>query len=222
VSQAYVTAIIAATLAGDPDLAWTWAMDGLRRLGAALPATARKTSLAFAIARWWLGHLLPAGTPPPGHSATTVDPLSRIVHFASVTAYSRNPTMALLMGLRTAYRARRLGYRSAYWRGRDILHFGALGHPERASREAETLSPEAATSTFARAATRYRILYFGLIWTRPLATLRDGCAEIHDIAVAEGDLVYAALAIRNSPADRVANRANSCRRDRRAGGSRGP
>jgi signal transduction histidine kinase/DNA-binding response OmpR family regulator len=198
IGMAYETAIVAATRAGAIELAWNWAREGLQRLGAQLPRAARKADLFRAIIRWRIAFLLPPGNPPARQHANSIDPLSRIVHFASVAAYSRDPIMALIMGLLAAVRARRLGYRSAYWRGRNILHFAALGNPGRASREAESLAADTVTTPFARAATLYRILYFGLIWTRPLATLRSRCTTIFDMAISEGDLVYAALSVRNA------------------------
>ena len=44
----------------------------------------------------------------------------------------------------------------------------------------------------------YRAIYWGTIWRRPLAELRPRCAEVRDQAIAEGDLVTAATALRNS------------------------
>lgn len=196
--EAYEVGIVAASLAGDRELAWSWSIEGLSHLGARPRIKVGKIDLLLATIRWRLSFVLPSRAPPKNSTAETIDALSRITRLALVIAYGRDPLLALMMGLNITARAQRHGYRSTYWLSRNILYFAATGHPERASRIAEAMAQEATSPTFARAATLYLILYFGLVWTRPLATLRDGCDEIYEMAIAEGDLVFAAVATRNA------------------------
>jgi hypothetical protein len=50
---------------------------------------------------------------------------------------------------------------------------------------------------YAHASTLYRALYWGVIWRRPQGSLRHYCRTIRELALAEGDLIQAAVAIRN-------------------------
>jgi signal transduction histidine kinase/DNA-binding response OmpR family regulator len=196
--RAYEVAINAASLAGERELAWAWVVQGVGALGARLPAKANRMHLILAAVRWRVGLMLPSPRPPPGQTTETVDPLRRIVHFGTVIAYVRDPLMMLIMSLRAATRARRLGYRSAFYATVDLVLHAAFRNPEKAAALGEAVLEQPISSTFGRAATLYRALYMGVIWTKPLASLRDGFARVYDIAISEGDFVYAGQAVRNA------------------------
>jgi signal transduction histidine kinase/DNA-binding NarL/FixJ family response regulator len=198
IGDAYQTAIIAATLAGDPDLAWAWSVEGMRRLGAKLPTRARKIDLLLAAARWRLSQWLPSRAPPAGHTAETVDPLRRVLSFAAMIAYARyEPSMMLLMSLNTAIRARRLGYRSAFYQSTDLVIHVEFGNLRKAAELGAAIAGSALPTSSGRAGTLYRALFLGLIWTVPMTALRDGLTRVYDIAISECDLVYATQAVRN-------------------------
>src|ERR1700738_3509294 len=194
--EAYEVGIVAASLADESELAWTWAVEGLKRLGARFPMRARKLDLVLAVIRWRFAAFLPGRQPPRGRDAPT-DPLSRLVHHASVIAYARDPLTMLVMSVRAVERAHRLGHQSAFLDSTTVMQYAAFGNPEKAAKIAAAVIEEPLPA-FARAATLYRALYFGLIWTQPLATLRDGLEKIYDLAIAEGDLLYAGQAVRNA------------------------
>jgi hypothetical protein len=194
--EAYEVGIVAASLADDRELAWTWAVEGLKRLGARFPVRARKLDLVLAVIHWRFAAFLPGRQRPRGRDAP-IDPLSRLVHHASVIAYARDPLTMLVMSVRAVERAHRLGHQSAFLDSTTVMQYAAFGNLEKAAKIAAAVIKEPLPA-FARAATLYRALYFGLIWRQPLATLREGLDKIYDLAIAEGDLLYAGQAVRNA------------------------
>jgi signal transduction histidine kinase/DNA-binding NarL/FixJ family response regulator len=196
-SGAYQTGIIGASIASDLDLAWKWSLEAISRLGARIPAQAGKIDLLVAKARWRISHWLPRPRPPAGHTVDTIDPLRRITNFAAIVAYGRDPAMMLLISLHSTTRARRLGYRSAYYDSADIAIHAAFGNFRKAAELGAEIANSTLPVTFGRAATLYRALYLGLIWTVPLNVLRDSLAKVYDVAIAECDLVYVQQAVRN-------------------------
>jgi signal transduction histidine kinase/CheY-like chemotaxis protein len=198
IGDAYQTAVLAASMAGEPDLAWRWSIEGLRLFGIRLPAKARKINLLAAAARWRLSLLLPSRALPADRTVETVSPLRRLVNFAAIIAYARDPAMMLLLTLHTSTAARRSGYHSAYYRSVDVVIHGEFGNLRKAAELGATIASSALPTTlFGRGATLYRAIYLGLIWTVPMAALREHLPKIYDVAISEGDVIYAAQAVRN-------------------------
>jgi signal transduction histidine kinase/DNA-binding NarL/FixJ family response regulator len=197
IGDAYQTAILAASMAGEPDLAWTWSLEGLRRLGARLPAKPGKINLLAAFARWRLSGLLPSRRLPAGHTVETIDPLHRVFNFAALIAYARDPAMMMLLTLHSSTAARRHGYRSAYYQSTELVIHAEFGNPRKAAELGATIASSALPTTFGRGATLYRALYLGLIWTVPMVALRDSLTKVYDVAISECDVIYAAQAVRN-------------------------
>ncbi|SDJ57955.1 MULTISPECIES: ATP-binding protein [Bradyrhizobium] len=198
VADAYQTAILAASMAGEPDLAWTWALAGLRRFGLRLPAKARKIHRLAAVARWHLSRLLPRRAFPAGHNAETIPPLRRVLNFAALIAYARDPALMLLCSLHSSTLARRFGYRSANYQSVDAVLYGEFGNLRKAAELGTAIANSTIPPTaFGRGATLYRAFYLGLIWSVPMTALRDHVVNVYDVAISEGDVVYAAQAVRN-------------------------
>jgi signal transduction histidine kinase/CheY-like chemotaxis protein len=198
VADAYQTAITAASMAGEPNLAWTFAVAGLRRFGLRLPAKARKIHLLISAARWHLSRWLPRRAFPAGHSAETIPPMRRVLNFAALIAYARDPVLMMLCTLHSSTIARRYGYHSPNYQSVDAVLYGEFGNLRKAAELGiavanSTMPP----TTFGRGGTLYRAYYLGLIWSVPLVTLRDHVVDIFDVAISEGDVVYAQQAVRN-------------------------
>lgn len=192
-SEAYEAVIAGARLAGALDLAWDWSVAAMRKLGVSLPREAKLRHLAFSILRWRIGLMLhPAAKSSPD---TAFDPLSRLSNIAGLVAFERQPLLAHLIALRAASRARSLRLSDPLWVALDAFLCASVRDYRRASLLGAVAV--AAPSRFLESSTRYRALFFGLIWTRPLASLRSQCLDIYNMAVAEGDLTTAALAVRN-------------------------
>ena len=197
-ADAYQTAILSASMAGEPDLAWTWALAGLRRFGLRLPAKARKIHRLAAVARWHLSRLLPRRAFPVGHNAETIPPLRRVLNFAALIAYARDPALMLLCSLHSSTLARRFGYRSANYQSVDTVLYGEFGNLRKAAELGTAIANSTISPTaFGRGATLYRAFYLGLIWSVPMVALRDYVVNVYDVAISEGDVVYAAQAVRN-------------------------
>jgi signal transduction histidine kinase/DNA-binding response OmpR family regulator len=198
VADAYQTAIHAASMAGEPELAWTWALAGLRHFGLRLPAKVRKINLLAAVAQWRLSRFLPRRNLPPGHTVETITPLRRIVNFAALIAYSRDPRLMLLCSLHSSTMAHRFGYQSAYYQSVDVILYAEFGNARKAAELGAAILGSAMSPTaFGRGATLYRALYSGLIWTVPMVALRDHLTKVYDVAISECDVTYATQAVRN-------------------------
>jgi len=198
IADAYQSAMTAASMAGEPNVAWAFGVAGLRRFGLRLPPKARKIHLLVAVARWHLSRWLPRRAFPPGHTAETIPPMRRVLNFAAILAYARDPVLMMLCTLHSSTIARRYGYQSPNYQSVDAVLYGEFGNFRRAAELGlavanSTISP----ATFGRGATMYRAYYLGLIWSLPLVTLRNHIADIFDVAISEGDVVYAQQAVRN-------------------------
>lgn len=197
-ADAYQCAMTAASMAGEPNVAWAFAVAGLRRFGLKLPDKARKIHLLVAVARWHLSRWLPRRPFPPGHTAETIPPMRRVLNFAAILAYARDPVLMMLCTLHSSTIARRFGYRSPNYQSVDAVLYGEFGNFRKAAELGlavanSTISP----ATFGRGATMYRAYYLGLIWSLPMVALRNHIADIFDVAISEGDVVYAQQAVRN-------------------------
>lgn len=191
--EAYEAAIAGARLAGNLDLAWDWSVSAMRKLGVSLPKEAKLRHLALATLRWRIGLML---RPTAMRSKDAAfDPLSRLSNIVGLVAFERRPFLASLIAMRAAARARSLHLSDSLWVALDSFLCASVRDYRRASLLGAVAL--ATPSRFLEASTRYRALYFGLIWTRPLASLRSQCLDIYNKAVAEGDLTTAALAVRN-------------------------
>jgi signal transduction histidine kinase/CheY-like chemotaxis protein len=198
IADAYQTAMTASMMAGEPNLAWTFAVAGLRRFGLRLPAKARKFHLLASAARWHLSRWLPRRAFPAGHTVETIPPMRRVLNFAALIAYARDPLLMMLCTLHSSTVARRYGYHSPNYQSVDAVLYGEFGN----IRKAAELGIAVANSTmpptsFGRGGTLYRAYYLGLIWSLPLVMLRDHVVNIFDVAISEGDVVYAQQAVRN-------------------------
>lgn len=198
VADAYQCAMTAASMAGEPNLAWTFAVAGLRRFGLKLPPKARRFHLLAAVARWHLSRWLPRRAFPAGHTAETIPPMRRVLNFAALLAYARDPLLMMLCSLHSSTIARRFGYHSANYQSVDAVLYGEFGNLRKAAELGIAVANATMPPTsFGRGGTMYRAYYMGLIWSLPLATLRDHVVGIFDVAISEGDVVYAQQAVRN-------------------------
>ena len=124
--------------------------------------------------------------------------MRRVLNFAAILAYARDPVLMMLCTLHSSTIARRYGYQSANYQSVDAVLYGEFGNFRKAAElgrggRHSTISP----ATFGRGATMYRAYYLGLIWSLPLVSLRNHIANIFDVAISEGDVVYAQQAVRN-------------------------
>ncbi len=196
-AQAYEAGAVALRLADDLSVSWALGREGLARLGFRLPPTASKSALALAAIRWRLGRLCAPRAAIAVAEGMSRDDYTRVAHVAATAVYERDPDMAALVALRGLALEPRSGSRSAYWLAVETFVCASLGEFERAAELGELVVSSPIRTGFGDAATLYRALYWGLIWRRPQAELRPRCDEVRDLAIAEGDLVHAAIAIRN-------------------------
>ena len=145
-ADAYQCAMTAASMAGEPNVAWEFGVAGLRRFGLHLPPKARKTHLFVAVARWHLSRWLPRRAFPPGHTAETIPPMRRVLNFAAILAYVRDPVLMMLCTLHSSTIARRFGYRSPNYQSVDAVLYGDFGN----FRKAAELGVAVANSTMSR------------------------------------------------------------------------
>jgi signal transduction histidine kinase/CheY-like chemotaxis protein len=195
-AESYELAIHASRLAGDADAALAWAVSGLRRFGIVLPRRVGLLQMLLSVAAWqaagvvgrirrWLG----PGRRLPG--------LARLANVTASTVFDNHSALAFLVALKASARARIAGDSSHVWRSGDVFICSALTDYRQAARLAARDLESADEIPSLKAATLYRRIYFGHIWTHPAIGLRPHCAEIYDLALAEGDLVVAGFALRN-------------------------
>jgi len=193
----YELAIAALRFSGAAHSAWEIGREGLARLGMRLPAAAKPRHLVVAAVRWRVERWLPrrAGS-AAGRDGD--DALVRIGNAAATLAFEFSPPMAALIAFRGSRLAGRPG--SPFWLANDTFLLAMLGDYSAAFHTGEkailALSREG-EGGFSHAATLYRALFWGVIWRRPQGSLRDQSRRVRDLAVAEGDIVQAGVAIRN-------------------------
>jgi len=197
--EAYALGVTALRLVGDADGAWSMAQEGMARFGVFLPARAGMGALAVAAALWTLERRLRSRDTAPILTFRT-DAFTKLANVAANLAWERSPRMAALIALSSSRRAGREAKPSAFWMATDTFLCAFTGDYAEAARLGDLAADAAARAEydgFAQAATLYRATYWGSIWRRPQASLRARCLVIRDLALAEGDPVQAALAIRN-------------------------
>jgi signal transduction histidine kinase/DNA-binding NarL/FixJ family response regulator len=200
VGDDYQIAIAALRLAGRPADAWRVACEGLAKLGLTLPAKVTMLDLIGPLARWRLRRFLARDRADETVADVPADALTKIGNAAATMAYERSPHMSALLALRCYERVGPDVRRLPLWLANDTFLSAMLGDFAGAARLGERAAKAASEPGFrgfAHAATLYRALYWGVIWRQPQASLRDRCRDIRDLAMAEGDLVQAAVALRN-------------------------
>lgn len=197
--EAYEISIAALRLAGDPEGAWTFAEAGLMHFGVSLPNSVSRSAVFASAMIWKLERQFHRRDDDSGITAP-VGAFTRISNAAATLAFERSPSIAALLALRGSRRAGRGKSRDAFWLATDTFLSAMTGNFAEASRIGHCgaeLASRPDYDGFAHAATLYRSLYWGPVWTQPQATLRHRCLEVRDLALAEGDLVQAAVALRN-------------------------
>ncbi len=197
-AEDYELAIAALRLAGESELSWALARQGLAEFGLRIPGSVGWARLAATAMAWRLSRLFGRrARRPPAEDRGPPDPFTRIANAAATVAYERGPAFAAYVAFRGSIRARAKSPQSAFWMSIDTFLLAVLGDFAAAARLGELAAANLDYRGLARAGTLYRALYWGVIWRRPQASLRGRCLEIREMALAEGDLVYVANAIRN-------------------------
>ncbi len=194
--QAYETAIQVARLIGESALAWQWVVEGFRSFRIHLPAKATLRHVAWAILRWRIALAL-RGRTGTKSIVGALDPLVRLSNIAAIIAFEGQPLQAMLIALKAATHARRHGYSDPVWVATDTFISASLNDQARAAQLGEIASRYAERSAFSPSVTLYRSLYFGEIWSKPLASLYPAGEKLYEWSIAEGDVVNAALTVRN-------------------------
>ena len=190
----YETAIVSLRLAEQGDAAWAMAQQGLARAGITMPGR-RHRALAFvrAIARWRVNRLFPAGS---GGALPALDAFSAMAGTAATVAYHIDPRLTAIIGCRASLIVRGTSSRSSYWFGVDGFLFASLGARALAARSGERALRHLPEQRVLRAASLYQGLFFGALWTRPLAEQREHFREVTRIGLGEGDLIFACYGLR--------------------------
>lgn len=196
----YELAVAAFRLVGEKELAWELSRSGLARFGVTLPKVATPLRLLAPLARWKLRHMFMSHRKSGIASPVAVDPLTKIGNAAGTLAFERSPFMAALLALNGVERASPATRHSPFLLANDVFLCAMRGEFEEAARLGEIAFEVARAPDYrgyAHASTLYRALYWGVIWRRPQGSLRQYCRTIRELALAEGDLIQAAVAIRN-------------------------
>ncbi|MDB5469056.1 MAG: His Kinase (Phospho-acceptor) protein [Caulobacter sp.] len=195
IAEAYDLAVSAQRLAGDDAGAWAIASECLRRHGIVLPRKATMARLMWESLVWTLSLAL---WPSREAGGGGLSPLARGTHSAGSLAFERNPMDAMFIGLIGSAKAHRAGDHDPFWLTTDTFLAAALGRFEQAARLGARAVKAAPDVAFGRGLSLYRAAFFGVIWQRSLAEMPPWCDQAYDMALAEGDLVSAGYAIRNS------------------------
>jgi signal transduction histidine kinase/ActR/RegA family two-component response regulator len=196
----YELAIAALRLVGEKERAWELSRSGLARFGMKLPEVATPLRLLAPLARWKFRHTFMRRPVMAATSPVAVDPLTKIGNAAGALAFERSPLMAALLALNGVERASPTTRQSPLLLANDVFLCAMRGEFEEAARLGEIAFDVARAPGYrgyAHASTLYRALYWGVIWRRPQGSLRQYCRTIRELALAEGDLIQAAVAIRN-------------------------
>lgn len=108
---AYVVAMAALRLAGDPDAAWTMAVEGLGRFGVRVPQTVTQLDLLGAVLRWRIGGRIGNSRSSDGAAKG----LTKVGEAAATLAFERSPADAGIVALRSSTRAGRSERRASFW-----------------------------------------------------------------------------------------------------------
>jgi signal transduction histidine kinase/CheY-like chemotaxis protein len=192
-AEAYEAAIMVLRLADDYEQAWHWSVEAMRRMGLKLPPVAKMHHVVGAAISWHIGFALGRFWRPVRYNEE-LDPLSRLSNVAGLVAFERQPLQAILIAMRAATRARRMDLQGGVWMATDAFICATFKDYDRAA----ALGALAITrpTSFLRSSTFYRAWHFGLAWKQPFASIRAPCRSLYGIAMSEGDLASAALAVR--------------------------
>lgn len=195
-AHAYELSIGAARRAGDADQAWDWARAGLAAFKVGLPQTLRVTDLLLAVAAWRLAAAMPH-RPPSARDNREMESFASLVSASGAIAFERRAELSFLVALKAATRGRRMGQTSEVWSSADVFVSACLTDYAGAARIARRARETARAAPVARGMSLYRRVFFGDIWTHPSSDLRPVCAQVYDLAIADGDMITAGYALRN-------------------------
>lgn len=196
-ADAYQMAITAMKLAGALEEGWALAREGLACLGLSVPPAVSPLTIAVELLRWRTFRSLPGFRARSSDRRARLAALAPVAHAAGLVAYERSPALAAVLSIRSLLMLSSNERRTAYWLGVETFTSAIAKDYRRAAAvggRALSLAPDAG---FGRAAALYRALFWGEIWRRPQAELITRNDDVRDLAVAEGDLVQAATAVRN-------------------------
>jgi signal transduction histidine kinase/DNA-binding NarL/FixJ family response regulator len=187
-------AIGALRACGDTEAAWTAAVAALARRGLKTPSKVGLPQLIWARREWRRSQRQGARRT----DGEAVGGMTRTAHAAATLAFERDPASAVYITCLGSVRARRDLRARAFWDSVDAYLSAVFGDFAEAACLGQRAVEGMAEDAVFRASALYRAYYFGLIWVRPMAELRGHCATIHDLALLEGDLATAMIAVRNN------------------------
>jgi signal transduction histidine kinase/CheY-like chemotaxis protein len=194
-ADAYERGVIAMRLAGTAADAWALSQEGCARFGIRLPDRISNLRLLLAAFAWRL-----VGRKPRRlirHDVQTEQAVMSFTNAAGFPVWERSPRHAAYLAIRTAMRARLMGYDSALWQGVDALISVFLKDYRTAAECGDRAMAGLAELEMGRGTTVHRAVVFGKIWRDPRASLIESNRQIYDFCIAENDLVRAANAVRN-------------------------
>jgi signal transduction histidine kinase/DNA-binding NarL/FixJ family response regulator len=194
-ADAYERSVVAIRLVGTVADAWIFCRDGLARFGIHLPERVTRAHLLLAMLGWRLVGRKPRRVVQ--HDARTELAVASLGNTAGYVVWERSPRHAAYMAIRTATRARLMGYDSALWLSVDAFISSALKNYRAAAEFGDKALAHLPQLTIGRGMTLHRAVAFGTMWRDPRASLIDNNRQIYDFCIAEGDLVGAANAVLN-------------------------
>jgi signal transduction histidine kinase/DNA-binding response OmpR family regulator len=186
-------AIDAVRACGDPELAWAVTVKALARFGVKPPRRINPVHLLRAAQVWRRARRNPSEVV----GGEAVNGLTRTAHAAASLAFERSPAMAFYIACQGFARAPWDLRALSFWKAVDTYLSSVLGDFAEAARLGQQAIDSMSVDAVYRASALYRAYYFGVIWVRPMASIRRHNAEIHDLALIEGDLATAMVAARN-------------------------
>jgi signal transduction histidine kinase/DNA-binding NarL/FixJ family response regulator len=194
-ADAYERSVVAMRLAGTAADAWEVCREGLARFGIRLPDRVSSLDLRLAAVVWRL-----VGRKPRRllrHDARTQRAVTSFANVAGYCVWERGPRHATYLAIRSATRARLMGYDSALWLGVDALISSVLKDYRAAAELGDRAMAGLAELEMGRGMTLHRAVVFGKIWRDPRASLIESNRRIYDYCIAENEPVRAANAVRN-------------------------
>lgn len=195
IAYAYERSVVAMRLAGTASDAWALCREGLARFGIRLPDRITRLHLVVAALAWRI-----VGRKERRlvrHDARTERAVTSFANTAGYAVWERGPRHAAYMAIRTATRARLMGYNSALWFSTDAFISSALKNYRRAAEFGDRAMAGLPQLTVGRGMTVHRAVVFGRMWRDPQASLIGSSRQIYDFCIAESDLVGAANAVLN-------------------------
>lgn len=194
-ADAYERSVVAMRLAGTASDAWQLCREGLARFGIRLPDRVSNLHLLLAALVWRL-----VGRKPRRlirHDARTQQAVTSFTNVAGYAVWERGPRYATYLAVRSATRARLMGYDSALWLGVDALISSVLKDYRRAAELGDRAMAGLAELEMGCGMTLHRAIVFGKMWRDPRASLIESNRQIYDYCIAENEPVRAANAVRN-------------------------